>query len=160
MTGISVLDEQQQKFNKKFVLMQSRGIATPFLYELFSAPQYHGIECALWPTLHLTTSMCESIIEGQTNHASGKESYPHKVLSSVEDFGLDFDLLQYQFDRWLFKTITGAVNTSCQFGWNPNVALQEKSFSSSFWHWQHLYLLDAVHQYGFPSFFITISPYE
>lgn len=154
------LMNNQESSYKKFVLMQSRGIATPFLYELFSAPQYHGIECALWPTLYLTTSMCESIIEGQSNRASGKESFLHKVLSSVEDFSLDFELVQYQFDRWLFKTITGAVNSSRRFGCNPNVALQEKSFSCAFWQWQHLYLLDAVRQYGFPSFFITISPYE
>lgn len=140
--------------------MQTRGCLTPFLYQLFSAPEYHGIECALWPTLYLTTSMCESTSEGHTNQASGKESYLHKVLSSVVDFSLDFDLLQYQFDRWLFKTITGRVNTSGQFGCKPNVALLEKSFSAPFWQWQHLYLLDAVRQHGFPSFFITISPYE
>ena len=63
--------------------MQSRGCPSPFLYQMFSAPEYHGIECVLWPTLYLTTSMCESILEGQTNRASGKESYLHKVLSSV-----------------------------------------------------------------------------
>ena len=68
---------------KKFVIMQSRGCPSLFLYQMFSAPEYHGIECVLWPTLYLTTSMCESILEGQTNRASGKESYLHKVLSSV-----------------------------------------------------------------------------
>ena len=139
--------------------MQSRGCPSPFLYQLFSAPEYHGIECALWPTLCLTTSMCESTIEGQTNQAGGKESYLHKVLSSVVDFSLDFDLFQCQFDRWLFKTITDTVNTSHQFGCNPSVAYQEKSFPASFWRWNDLYLLDAVRQHGFPSFFITISTY-
>lgn len=39
-------------------------------------------------------------------------------------------------------------------------ALQHKSFSATFWNWQHLYLLDALRQCGFPSFFLTISPYE
>ena len=34
------------------------------------------------------------------------------------------------------------------------------SFSKTFSQHQHLFLIDAVHQYGFPSLFITISPYE
>ena len=50
------------------------------------------------------------------------------------------------------------MNKSHQFGCNPNVALQKTFFSASFW--QHLYLLNAVRQHGFPSFFITISPHE
>ena len=43
---------------------------------------------------------------------------------------------------------------------SPNRALEAKSFSSEFWRWQHRYLLDAVAQFGPPSLFITISPYE
>ena len=60
----------------------------------------------------------------------------------------------------LFKTITGAINSSRASGCSPNAALRQKSFSATYWQWQHLYLLDAVRQYGFPSFFPTISPYE
>lgn len=43
---------------------------------------------------------------------------------------------------------------------SPNKALEAKAFSSEFWRWQHRYLLDAVEQFGTPSLFITISPYE
>ena len=82
------------------------------------------------------------------------------MLSPVLDFTLDYEILQYQYDRWLFKTITGAINSSRASGCSPNAALQQKSFSATYWQWQHLYLLDAVHQYGLPPFFITISPYE
>lgn len=145
---------------KKFVIMQSRGVRTPFLYEIFSAPDYHGIECALWPSLYHKTSMCESLMQGQSNRASGKISFLHKVSSPVSDFSLNFELLQYQYDRWLFKTITGAINSSRASGCSPNAALQQKSFSATYWQWQHLYLIDAVRQYGNPSFFLTISPYE
>lgn len=144
----------------KFVVMQSRGVRMPFLYEIFSSPDYHGIECALWPTLYHQTSMCESQIQGQSNRASGKVSFLHKVCSPVSDFSLNFELLQYQYDRWLFKTITGAINSSRASGCSPNAALQQKSFSATYWQWQHLHLIDAVRQYGNPSFFITISPYE
>lgn len=37
---------------QKFVVMQSRGVAGPMLFEIFSASQFHGIECTLWPTLY------------------------------------------------------------------------------------------------------------
>ena len=84
----------------------------------------------------------------------------HKLLSPVHDFALNFEILQYQYDRWLFKTITGAVNASKASGCSPNRSLENKSFSKTFWQHQNLYLIDAVRQYGYPSFFITISPYE
>lgn len=106
------------------------------------------------------TSLCESVLEGQNNRASGKISYMHKLLSPVADYAVNYDILQYQYDRWLFKTITGAVNASKASGCSPNRSLENKSFSKTFWQHQHLFLIDAVHQYGFPSLFITISPYE
>ena len=103
--------------------------------------------------------MCESTIKGQSNRATGKISFMHKVLSPVQDFSINVEMLQYQYGRWLFKTITGAINSKFS-GCSPNTALQDKCFSAIYWNWQHLYLIDAVRQYGFPSFFITISPYE
>ena len=39
-------------------------------------------------------------------------------------------------------------------------SLETKSFSAEYWKWQHRFLLDAVAQYGPPSIFVTISPYE
>lgn len=77
----------------KFVEMQRNRAKKPFLYEIFSSPEYEGIECALWPTLYHTTSLCESLIHSQSNHASGKITYMHKVLSSIEDYRLNFELL-------------------------------------------------------------------
>ena len=143
----------------KFVKMQRQRAKNPFLYEIFSSEDYIGIECALWPT-YSKTNLCESNIKGQTNRASGKMCFMHKILSSVQDYSINYELLHYQYDRWLFKTITGAINASKFSGCSPNSALQEISFSATFWRWQHLYLLDAVRQFGFPSFFLTISPYE
>ena len=105
----------------------------------------------MWPAFYFRTDLCESILEGQNNRASGKMSFIHKILSPVVDYSIHYDLLQYQYDRWLFKTITGAVNTS---------NARTKSLSKTFCQHQHLFLIDAVHQYGFPSLFITISPYE
>ncbi|KAL9978149.1 hypothetical protein ACROYT_G015636 [Oculina patagonica] len=97
---------------RKFVTMQNRGVRKPFLYEIFSSPDYHGIECALWPTIYHKTSMCESSIEGQSNRASGKISFIHKISSPVADYSMNFELLQYQYDRWLFHHSRRATQTS------------------------------------------------
>ena len=144
----------------KFVSMQLRGVREPFSHEVFTAPDFQGVECALWPTLYHSSKLCETLLEGQSNRASSKLSYMHKVLSPVVDYSMDFDLLQFTYDHWLFKTVTGAINASKASGCSPNCGLQQKSFSATFWRWQHLLLVDAVRQYGFPSFFLTISPYE
>ena len=82
------------------------------------------------------------------------------LLSPVHDFSINFEISQYQYDRWLFKTITGAVKASKASGCSPNRSLENKSLSKTFWQHQNLYLIDAVHQYSYQSFFITISPYE
>lgn len=49
----------------KFVKMQRNRAKKPFLYEIFSSPEYEGIECALWPTLYHKTNLCESLIHGK-----------------------------------------------------------------------------------------------
>ena len=69
--------------------MQLRGERKPFLYEIFSLPRYRGIECALWPILYYRTALCESVLEGQNNRASGKISYMHKLLSPVPDYAIN-----------------------------------------------------------------------
>lgn len=117
----------------KFIHMQRDRARNPFLYEIISSEDYVGIECMLWPMLYYKTSLCESTIKGQSNHASGKLYFMHKVLSPVENYAINFELLHYQYDRWLFKTITGAINASKFSGCSPNSELQEKSFSATFW---------------------------
>ena len=158
----AILDFLVQKADSsyaKFNSMHLRGYRRPYLYEIYSSRDFVGVECALWPS-YPTTAMCESVLEGQTNRASGKISFMHKILLAVPDYSLSYELLQYQYDRWLFKTITGAVNSSKQSGCSPNRSLENKTFSRTFWQHQNLYLIDAVRQYGYPSFFLTISPYE
>ena len=144
----------------RFILMHFRDERPPFLYEIFFSPLYRGVECALWPALYHTTSLYESILEGQDNRATGKIAFMRTLLSPVHEFSINFEIWQYQYDRWLFKTITGAVNASKASGCSPNHSLENKSFSKTFWQLQNLYLIDAVRQYSYPSFFITISPYE
>ena len=121
----------------KFMLMQCRGVAQPYAFQIFTTPEFQGVECALWPSLYNSTALYKSLVGGQSNRQSGKASFLHKVLSPVLDFSLDYELLQYQYDHWLFKTITGAINSSRASGCSPNAILQQKSFSTTYWQWQH-----------------------
>ena len=143
-----------------FIQMREEEPADPHLYEIYSAYKFRGIECALWPTLYYDKSLCESMIEGNASRQSGKIAFLTKCYSTVADYQLHYELLHYQYDRWLFKTITGAVNTARFTGCSPATSLQHKTFSAGYWQWQHRLLVDAVRQFGLPSFFVTISPYE
>jgi hypothetical protein len=69
-------------------------------------------------------------------------NFRHTVFSQISDYGTNFELLQFHYDLWLFKTVSGAITTA------------------EFWKWQHHYLIDAVRQFSFPTLFITISPSE
>lgn len=69
------------------------------------------------------------------------------------------------FERWLYKSITGAISTARLFSTSsstsiPFKCLEDKPFSTGYWLWQHRYLIDSVRQFGYPSLFITISPSE
>ena len=145
---------------KRFISMQSRRLPEPFAHEIFTAPEFQGVECALWPSLYHTRSLCETRLTGQGNRASSKISFMHKVLPPIVDYSLELDLPQFSYVHGLFKTITRAINSPRTSGCSPNCGLQHKSFSVTFWQWQHLLLIDAVRQYRFPSFFIMVSPYE
>ena len=131
--------------------------ANPGKLEVFN---WTGIECALWPTLYPYTSWCESAIGGTVNRKSSKRSFIIKCSSSILNYSLHFDLLQYVFDRWTYKTITGAINQGRILNCSPYSSLGNKAFSPAYWEWQHRYLLDIVRQYGYLSLFITISPSE
>ena len=83
-----------------------------------------------------------------------------KVKSTIVDYGTTYDLLQFQYDMWLFKTVSGALTSGRFRMCSPARSLEAKPFSVEYSKWQHQYLLDAVNQFGAPSVFLTISPYE
>lgn len=118
------------------------------------------VEMAIWPLLYLKPEWCESGNHGGQTRLSAKRLFHCKVMSGILDFGQDFSLLQYQFDRWLFKTVSGAVESGKALGTSPKRALESKTFTTAYWQWQHYFLKDAVRQFGYPSLFITISPAE
>ncbi|XP_057302962.1 uncharacterized protein LOC130638095 [Hydractinia symbiolongicarpus] len=119
-----------------------------------------GIECAIWPCKYYNANLCESTIEGGSGRLSAKKAFILKCCSEIIDYSVNFELLQYQYDRWMYKTVSGAIESGKKFGSTPVASLDRKIFSSGYWKWQHRYLLDAVRQFGYPKLFMTISPYE
>ena len=121
---------------------------------------WEGIECALWPTLYPLTDWCESLLGGSLDRSSCKISFLTKCLGPILDYSQNYNLLHFIFDKYMFKTITGAINTAKHLHVSPFHSLSSKSFSPAFWEWQHRHLLDVVRQFGLPTLFITFSPSE
>ena len=145
---------------KDYVLKREYFVARnedPQKLEIFS---WEGIECALWPTLYPYLSWCESTIVGDSNRVSSKVSFLTKCFGPLLDYSLQFELLQFIFDHWLLKTITGAISQGRHSHCSPYRSLASKAFSPAYWENRHHHLVDVVHQKGYPSLFITISPSE
>ena len=145
-------------YGEMITLMQMGSLPKkiPF-YELF---QIEYIETAIWPLLYPYKRMCESSVGNGNARMSLKRAFILKVLSPVVDYSMDYALLQFNYDRWLYKTISGAIEAGRRFKPNPYKSLDGKSFSPSYWKWQHLYLEDAVKQFGPPTIFIAVNPCE
>jgi hypothetical protein len=119
-----------------------------------------GLECALWPSLYPYTSWCETTLSGDGTRSSTTRSFLLKVKSEIADYANSFELVQFHYDLWLFRTVSGAISTGIRNKCCPSRSLENKIFSPQFWKWHHLCLVDAVRQLGFPQLFITISPYK
>ena len=83
-----------------------------------------------------------------------------KISSPVADCSIQYDLLHYHYDGWLFKTTTGAINSAKNTQCSPATSLEAKTFSHQYWANQNRFLIDAIREFGFPAVFITISSFE
>ena len=90
-------------------------------------------------------------------HQSAKASFLAKVHGSLVGYGSDPTLLHFVWDLWMWSGIGGAKNAS---GIGIREALATKPFSPEVWRTYHMALVDLQKQVGWPSLFITISPYE
>ena len=113
-------------------------------FNVYDFKQNVGVECALWPNLYPTIDLRESTLSGEEHRTSTKVTFMNKVFSEISDFGTNFELLQFHYDLWIFKTVSGAVTTARQKHCSPARKLEAKTFSADFWRWQHLALIDAV----------------
>ena len=163
ITALNYLLSNSHSSYRKFYDLGNQFLRDNTDPNIFDVYTWEGIECALWPHLYPFTSWCETIHDGSSDRRSSKISFLAKCLSALLDYSLTFDLLQFHFDRWLYKTITGAIHSSRSTTMKVIPAfhaLQDKPFSKGYWEWQHLYLIDAVMQFGLPSLFLTISTSE
>ena len=145
---------------KSYVDRREEAISEGLRFNLYDYDKRNGVECALWPHLYPFTAWCETVLDGRQSRLSSKIAYITKCQSEIPDYGMSHELLHFHYDLWIWTTVTGAVATAKKHKCTPNKALEDKTFSPEYWRWQHRLLLDAVRQFGFPSLFITISPFE
>jgi hypothetical protein len=131
-----------------FLRLREKIIAEGTSLNLFHFSDTRGIECALWPNLYPFSAWCESNISDSGSRLSMKVSFHTKLLSEILDYALHYDLLQFQYDRWLYKTVSGAISTTRFLKCSPARSLDTKTFSATYWQWQHRYLLDVVYKQG------------
>ena len=55
-----------------------------------------------------------------------KRSFHFKCLSGIVDFAQDYSLLQFKYDKHIFKTVTGAVESGRKLHCSPKRALETK----------------------------------
>ena len=145
---------------KDFVYKREQAIANNSTFKFYDHNQRQGIECALWPNLYPYSNWCATNLDGKESRLSSKVSFMIKVNSEIADYSMNHELLHFHYDLWLWQTVSGAIASARHLKCSPNKALETKAFSSEYWRWQHRYLMDAAIQFGRPSLFITISPYE
>ena len=116
---------------KNFVAMQQDHVQNPWLFEIFSHESYKRIEAALWLHLYYHSKFCESYLEGSASRESSKVSFAKNMCCGILAYSLEYKLLHYHYDRWLFKTVTGAINTAAKSRCSPAKSLETKTTSAA-----------------------------
>lgn len=130
------------------------------------------LECACFPLRYWRKELCESHIYGgdwsdpfmrqatrNTQYLSAKRQFVDKLCSLNVAFH-GYSLLQFQFDRYVLRTMvhTGAVADAGNF--DRSLMLNEKHWTQGYWKRHHHLLLDVTASHGHPDVFVTIAPYE
>lgn len=127
---------EKSRYNH-FILLREQHFKDGKQLNLYDYRENDGIECALWPHLYPCHEWCETKLSGNTSRQSAKVSFTMKILSEILDYSLDYDLLQFVYDRWVFTTVSGAISTSRAFDTSAATALSTKTFSIKFWKCHH-----------------------
>jgi hypothetical protein len=145
---------------RNFIHMHISNLSDKREINLYQLDEHLGIECALWPHVYPFTNWCETAIKENNSRLSRKISFLTKVFSNILDYSLDYEILQFHYDMWIFTTVSGALSSARKMHATPVRALNAKTFSPGYWKMQHRLLLDAIDQFGYLSLFFTLSPYE
>ena len=128
------------------------------------------METAIWPHLYPLKTLCESnMYAGQQwkpfgrkpgdcnrQHESAKAHFISKLCGPLADYALRYDLLQFQFDRHILRTVL----TSSKADASLVTANQHRHWTPQYWRKQHAFLQDVTRQLGPPHLFLTIAPWE
>ena len=146
-----------QKYHAIAQELRTKGQLKLNIHECFSSD---GLECALWPILYMKDVLSDTNNNNNIKLHSFKSSFMVKLSSFIMDYSNCYDLLQFMFDRWLYKTVSGAINAAKISHCSPNYALETKMFHPTYWKNHFNMLVDAIKQHGYPHLFVTINPYE
>ena len=115
------------------------------------------LECAVWPDLYNFASWCDSNFAGKEETIrSPKASFLVKAFSSIVDYGCDYELLQFHYDRWIWSKFT--ARSAVAKGIALKYALKdicETPFAS---YLNHMKLVDIHRQLGPAHYWITVAP--
>ena len=129
-------------------MQSSTSLASPL------APLFHRMEAALG-------GETEATIEkdfARNGRNSCKAAFVALVLGPLgANYSKVRELVQHVYDLWLSSALGGKKNS---VNAPMRTSMQQYSFSPEFWHTHHAALVDLVKQIGFPTLFLTISPYE
>ena len=156
--AFAYLMSSEQSAYKDFVaehrtwLRGSSQVRLPFFFLL-----RRYIENALWPDLYPFKTWCDTLWAGsEYPRHSVKASFLVKVTSSVCDYAASWELLHFQYDRWILSKFTGraamAKHISLKYALRD---IPETPFHS---YIHHMHLVDMHRQYGPASFWVTVAP--
>ena len=95
---------EEKSSYRHFIRKREQAIAKGEEFLVYDYEQREGIECALWPHLYPFKEWCESTLDGKEDRLSAKISSMRKVTSEIADYSMDFDLLHFHYDLWLWRT--------------------------------------------------------
>lgn len=145
-----------REFDKQRGQQESYGSLLPF-----DAIQWPHIENSLFPDLYPHRSWCDSVwLEKDEQYASSKASFIAKAYSAVLDYAYDFTLVQFVYDRWIWRTITSAQNAALHQGSVLDMCLKCRTFAPEHMKNARCVLTDVVRQAGCPDGMLTLAPNE
>lgn len=117
------------------------------------------LECALWPDLYPSDAFCDSRWSaGDAKMRSPKAAFLTKCLSAVADYSSSFELLQFQYDRWILTKFLGRAQAVRPAQLELKYAMADLSETPYCCYLNHMRLIDMHRQLGPASYFITLAP--
>lgn len=115
------------------------------------------LEASLWPDLYFSEAFCDSRWAGAASqHASAKQSFLVKVRSPVLDYSMQWDLLQWHYDRHILARFCG--RSAAAPGIGLKWALADVPEAPLYFYERLLALTDLHRQLGPASMLLTLAP--